>query len=197
MNTNQVQELREQVSGIIDHLGEEISSDSKAKLLEAIPKILLGGQSPCKVLGFPPEKLEDLYLVGYNFFYAGKYKDALKIFNVLRELDPDDERYSFAIAACYQLSKDYVNAASNYINCSQLDPTNPLPYFHLYDCFKKSNLLYSAFHSLIEARVFAEENPDYAELKEKITLELSAFTPIFEAYLKEEYRQSPEEGILE
>lgn len=195
MTNQEVKDLQDQLNGVIDNLDEEISPSARKKLLEVIPKILFEGRSPREVFGLTPEMLEEIYLYGYNFFYAGKYKEAVPVFNFLRQIDPYDPRYTFAVAACYQMQKDYLNATVNYIYCGQLDPLNPLSYFHLYDCFRKTDHLFSAYNALLEAQIFAEENPEYAALKEKIALELEGFKPIFEEHVREKYgKLSNEEG---
>lgn len=191
----QVKDLQDLVNGAIDQLGENVSPDARKKFLEIIPKIMIDGKSVPEAIGLSPEMMEELYIFAYNFFYAGKYKDAIPLFNFLRQVDPSDFRYTFALGACYQMMGDYLNATVNYISCSQLDPFNPLPYFHLYDCFKKSGHLFSAYHALYEAQIFAEENPEYEALKQKIALELEGFKLEFEAYIREKYGSASKEEL--
>lgn len=167
----EAKKLLESLEGV-----EEISDSARKFLADAIGKIKVDHEKPKDALGFTPYMIENIYRTGYKFFKGGKYDDAIAAFKFLRLLDISDFRYTFAIAACYQFLGDYKQAAFNYIFCTYLDRFNPLPRFYLYDCFSKLEYHTSAYRTLHEALAFAERDPHYVKLADKIKVELASAT---------------------
>lgn len=184
MNINEQKslgKLEEKVESSLGQLAIPLSSKEKQFLKEAMIKIEKDQISPREALGWTPEMIEVIYNHGYQLFYAGKYKEAIPVFSTLRELEPADPRYSFAIAACYHRDKDYLDAAANYILSHSLDPLEPLSCFYLYDCFMKANHPISALGAIQEALILAED-PKYRELKPKIELEYQHLKEFLKTY---------------
>lgn len=181
------EKVKQEVHDIIEKLGDKIPPKTAPMVEEVITKMRADNLLPKDALGFSPEVIEVIYQQGYNLFQSGKYKDALLIFTNLWQLDPTNSRYPFAIAACYHYSKDYLNAAANYIFYKYMDPLNPIPCFHLYDCYVKINEPISALYEIQEALVLSDKNPRYAQLKEKIQLEFIHFKKVLRDYLKDKY----------
>lgn len=122
-------------------------------------------------LKIQPEVIDKFYEHGYNLFQAGRYKEALRAFEVLHHLDISNASYIFSKAACYHYLKEYRLAAGNYLQCISLDAKNPLPYFYLSDCFR-NNTEYPAALCAISSVIYLTKNqPEYALLKEKAELE--------------------------
>lgn len=140
-------------------------------IAEAFAKMKVDNLLPKEALGFSPELMEVIYQHGYNLFHNGKYQDALNIFKILRQLDITDTRYSYAVASCYHYLHQYLDAAENYNLTKYMDPFNPLPCFHLYDCYMQANYPISALQALQEALVLANKSDEYKELKKKIEIE--------------------------
>jgi type III secretion system low calcium response chaperone LcrH/SycD len=170
---NELERARLEVRAAIEKRGDEIPPKARPLVEEAIAKMKVDNLLPKDVLGFSPAVMEVIYQQGYNLFQNGKYQDALIIFNTLRQLDITDTRYTFAIAACHHYSKQYLDAAANYLIYKYMDPFNPLPCFHLYDCYLKENYPMSALFAIQEAFILAENSPKDAGLKEKIQIELN------------------------
>jgi type III secretion system low calcium response chaperone LcrH/SycD len=183
-----LEKTKKEVHAIIENLGDSIPFKARPMIEEAIVKMKVENLLPKDVLGFTPEMMELVYKYGYNLFQSGKYQQAVTVFNTLRQLDITDPRYSFSIAACYHHMHQYLDAAANYIIYKYMDPLNPIPCFHLYDCYTKANYPISALAAIQEALILAERDPKYAGLKEKIQLE---FNRIKET-LKENFKDKQE-----
>ena len=183
--TKELENVKQEVREIIVKYGDQIPPKAAPLIEEAIAKIKVDKMAPKEVLAFPPPIMEMMYQQGYNFFQGGKYKDALAIFDVLRMLDLGDSRYTFAIAGCYHYSKEYLDAAANYMIYKVLNPLDPISSFHLYDCFMKANYPLSALFYIEEALILAEKDPKYSVLKGKIILEREHL----KGFLKKHYQQ--------
>jgi type III secretion system low calcium response chaperone LcrH/SycD len=164
----------------------EVMAKDKAKIPpqaaslieETLTRIELENLSLKDALGFSQDLIEEIYEHGYHLFQSGKYKEALPIFELLRQLDGMDPRYTFAMAASHHQIKNYSEAAGYYMLCEVLDSKNPLPYYHLYDCFTRINEPSLAAGALNAADRLAGENPQYADLKNKIEMELKHLASI-------------------
>jgi type III secretion system low calcium response chaperone LcrH/SycD len=177
--------LKKEIRASIEKLGGQIPPQVSSLVEEAIVKMNQENLLPKDALGFPPEVMEMIYQQGYNLFQNGKYQDALRIFDILRQLDISDTRYSFAIASCYHYQKQYLNAVASYMIYKYLDPLDPIASFHIYDCMMKANYPLSALMAIQEALVLAGRDPQYEGLKRKMLLELDHLKEILPPYLKE------------
>lgn len=178
-------EVKKLLDEVIAKQSDKIPPQALPLIKETFTKIFADHLSPKEAMGLTPEVMEVFYQQGYLFFQSGKFKEALQMFDFLRLLDVKDKRYTFAIAACYQYMKEYLNAAANYILYKTVDPFNPIPSFHLYDCFMGAHYPETALYYLEEARILTEEDPRYAGLKNKIELELG----IAKDLLKNRYQE--------
>lgn len=64
-----------------------------------------------------PQLAAELYYKGYNLYKAGKYGEAIDIFNKVLGYNIKNDQYQYAlylIAKCYQFQGDNINAASYY-----------------------------------------------------------------------------------
>ena len=68
--------------------------------------------------------------------------------------------------------KEYQNAIQAYTMCSVIDPTSPLPYYHISDCFIQMKDALSAMISLQMSLEKAGDRTEYAKLKERASLTL-------------------------
>lgn len=189
-HAEKLEKAKQEIRAVIEKQGDEIPLQARPLIEEAIAKMKVDNISPKDALGFTSQMMEVIYQHGYNLFQNGKYKDALIIFNFLRQLDFSDTRYTFAIAACYQYSKQYLDAAANYSIYKSMDPLNPIPCFHLYDCYLKADYPLSALLAIQEALALADRNPEYAGLKKKIQLELEHLETVLKSHLNEKQETS-------
>jgi type III secretion system low calcium response chaperone LcrH/SycD len=186
----ELKKVTQEVHSVIEKLGDSIPPQRRPMIEEAISKMMVDNKLPKDVLGFSPEIMEMIYQHGYNLFQNGKYQDALNVFNILRQLDNSSPRYTFAIAACHHYAKEYLDAAANYSIYKYMDPLNPIPSFHLYDCYMKTDHTMSALLAIQEALVLAERSPEYAGLKEKIQLEFEHLKNVLKSQLTQKYEAS-------
>jgi type III secretion system low calcium response chaperone LcrH/SycD len=150
---------------------KKLTPKQQKQLQDALQKLTQEKVPLKQVMGITPEIEETIYVAGYNLFQSGKYKEALKIFYSLVQLN-NTYRYNFAIAAAHQYAKEYTDAIGSYLICTQIEPENPVPFFHLYDCCMKSKNHLFAEVFLLNAIEMASKNPEYAKLKERAQLEL-------------------------
>jgi type III secretion system low calcium response chaperone LcrH/SycD len=169
---NEHEGLEEKVQHILDKIKNKISAQVYEQTFQAIIKMHKEKILPKDVLGFTKETLEEVYHYSYNLFQAGKYEEARVLFEWLRDIDTTDARFTFAIASCYHHQKKYEDAAAQYIICQYLNPEDPTPSFHLYDCFIKTNYLFSALSAIAESLVLIDRDPKYQFMKSKAELEL-------------------------
>lgn len=120
-----------------------------------------------KDLGLTPEMLNLLYEAAYHRYQEGKYNEACIIFSWLILLDAKNSTYYFGVASCYHRMKEYLKAINNYMLACAADPTNPMPFYHISDCYLKLNAPGNAICSLQMAITQAEDNPKYSKIKER------------------------------
>jgi len=169
-------QLKETIQQSVNKTNLNLSLPSKQKVEEALVNLLVKKQSPQQAFEITDDMMEQFYKQGYNLFKAGKYAEAVKIFDSLRYLNLGDVRYSLAMGACYHYLKDYEKAASNYIISKEFDTENPTPCFHLYDCYIKLNQPLLAVDALAEVIVKSQNLPEYKTMHEKALLEKENLT---------------------
>jgi len=165
-----INEIKQQIHAVM------AKGNTPPKAVHLIEETLLRMQeenlSAKEALGFSSELIDEIYDYGFHLFQSGKFKEALPVFFLLQQLDTADPRFIFAVAATHHHLKNYEEAAGHYMLYEILDSTNPLPYYHMYDCFTKLGDSYLAINALKVAKNLTENNPRYAELQGKIDLEL-------------------------
>jgi len=172
LNDNTAQ-IKEHIAQTLEMAKTKLPAKALPSLEEALNKALLEDKTAKEALGMPQSMVEEYYKIAYHLYKGGKFKEALEIFNYLRFLDGMDMRFTWAIAATNHLMKNYQVAAGNYILYESLDPTNPMAFYHLHDCFKKMGQSDLAMNALKTAKRLAENNPRYAELLGKLELEIT------------------------
>ncbi len=171
--TDEEKETQTLIRKSLDQVKDRVPPKFLPLMEEALLKIELEGLTPAEAVGIPQDMIEEMYTNGYHFFQSGKFKEALAIFNFITQLvDGTDPRFTFAIAAAHHHLKNYNEAAGYYMLYEMIHPENPLPYYHLYDCFKNLGNKELALAALITAQKIAGDDPINAALKAKIELEL-------------------------
>lgn len=155
----------------VNELGSEIPSKIKKDIYDLMDKLYKKEIPAKEVFHISPELESELYNYGYQLFQSGKYKLALGIFSFLRRMDPSDFKSTFAIAACHQHLHQFTEAAANYLICHSIDPPNPIPCFHLYDCFMQLHFPLTAWKHLEMVILLTEKEPGYSQLYERAILE--------------------------
>lgn len=172
--TTQTIDPKSEVQMALEAVGSKVPAGAKPLIAEALLRMEKEDLTAMEVLDLSPEIIEEIYQYGYFLFQAGKYKQALPVFNSLKLLDPKEPRYIFCGAACHHHLGHYLEAAGHYMIYSMFDNENPLPFLHMYDCFKKAGHKDLAHNALRRAAALAEKHGRYKEIKERVVLELAS-----------------------
>lgn len=158
--------------------------DDQDKMEKAVRSVLTG-ESPIYVaLGIPEKTMKEFYALGNRLYKAGKYEDAIVFFIALQQKDIKNPLYSFCVAACYHQMKNYELAAGYYFGTLILNPSDPTPSFHMYDCFLKLNDINSAIGALEMVIERAQKDPRYSILQVKAEMNLRALRQLLEDKVK-------------
>ena len=114
-------------------------------------------------------KLEEFYMIGYNNYKAGRFKEAAPFFHILIYARPKEAKFMMAIAACYHMMKDYQQATGWYTLTTFLDPKDPRPYYHIADCWLKVGEPMAAFLALETGMDVAAKSEKYNSLRDRMS----------------------------
>lgn len=150
------------------------SEKDKKMYEEALKKMMLQAVPIDQVAGITSEMKGSLYAYAYRLYSTGKYKEALMIFSMLSILDGKNPAYPFGVGACHHMLKQYQDAMNAYVASYYLDLNNPLPFYHISDCYLKLNKPDYAAFSLGMVINIAGKEPKYAQIKERAQLTQSS-----------------------
>lgn len=160
-----------QVKKAVDKVGEAIKKSDESKNVNTLAQeFMKKGHMPKDVLNLSDREVEGLYAQAYNFYQTGRYKDAIQIFRLLIMLNAYEAKYVLGLGACLHMMKEFKNAIDTYTLCAILDPENPIPYYHMSDCFLEMKDSYSAVVALEMAIKRAGSKPEYQVLKDRSTM---------------------------
>lgn len=146
-------------------------AEKRQKTIDRIKKWVYEGILPSgEELGITKEIKDNLYAFGYRLYSLGKYKDASIVFNWLSLFDTANYNYHFALASSFHMLKQYEDAIQAYIVTIGLDFNNPLPSFHMADCYIKIKNPELASYCLDLAMLQAGNNPQFKSVKERAAL---------------------------
>ncbi len=150
---------------------EESALDKGNLIAQCIQKNVIN----LETLNLAPEDIKKLYEKAYQFYSAGKYKEAKALFATVLAFGQTDFNFIYGFATTCFMLKEYGLAAESYLQSSLVEPANPFPYFYAADCYLQQADLESARLALgmvIQRSVTAE----YQELKNRAQLTLDALT---------------------
>ncbi len=113
---------------------EDVDPAAEAELTAALEQVLVDGKPLWQVCGWTADQVEGVYSIGYHYYEAGAYEEALKVFKPLVMLNSADVRSWMALGATSQMMNDYTSALESFGYASLLDPQNPKPFFHAMEC---------------------------------------------------------------
>lgn len=164
--------IREQIRAEVEkQFPPDVDEKYKKQLEDISYKVLAQGMTRAEAMGLDQAKIEIAYADAYTKFRSGKYKEAIQIFGSLANICPEDARFPFAAAACYHHQKKYEEAAGYYLICTRIEPDNPIPYFHLFDCFMQQDQLETAWWMIHCTINLSGDDPLFAEMKTRAELE--------------------------
>lgn len=151
-----------------DDIGEfKISKKVRTKLKnkKLVLKQLSEGVSAQEILGFSDETMAKFYGAAYRLFEHHRYQEAANAFLFLVTLNPYNHDYWVGMGMCAQLTKDFESAIDAYEMAAICRIDSPVPYFYLAKCLFSLHDRESALQALDLAIEYAEEHPEYRELK--------------------------------
>lgn len=180
-------EMREYINNKMETLKGTLSPKEFKLQEEALVKIVEEGVPVYEVVGLSKESLEYMYSYAYNQYNGGKYDEARNTFFMLDFLNPDDIRFKYSIAACCHMKKELYEAIGMYMKCSLIDPSNPVYFWHIADCYKQLN---KKVFSLLNLRLcirYCKQNPGFARLQMRAENEFL----FLEKEVEEELKENP------
>lgn len=166
--------LREEIQEIMNKRDRPLPPKTREMIEEAALELYeKGDKLPKDVFQITDSQMETIYNYGYQLFQSGKYKDASQFFNFLRTMNPLEYKYWFGSAACHHSLQDFGKAQGEYGVCTLMEPENPIPYFHIYDCHMQQQNPLAAYYALKDLVECARDQTAYSMLKERALMELS------------------------
>lgn len=160
-------QVKKAVEQIADHIKDNTKKQSNQNVDKLASDFMDNGHMPKDIMNLSDQQMEGLYAQAYNFYQTGRYKESIQIFRLLIMLNANDIKYSMGLGACLHMMKDYKNAAQTYTLCSILDANDPIPYYHMSDCFLGMKDPYSAIVALEMAIKRAGDRPEFKTLKDR------------------------------
>lgn len=153
-----------------DDLGEfKISKRVREKLKnkKLLKKELAAGKNAQQILGFSNETMAKFYKAAYRLFENRRFSDAANAFLFLVTLNPYNHDYWLGLGMSTQMCGDYDSAVDAYEMAAINDIESPIPYFYLAKCLFAMHDRESALQALSLALEYANDLPEYAELKKQ------------------------------
>lgn len=153
-----------------DELGEfKISKKIKEKLKDHsyLKKEFAKGKTAQQILEFSNETMAKFYKAAYQLFEHRKYADAANAFMFLVTLNPYNHDYWLGLGMATQLQGDFEAAIDAYEIAAMYEIENPVPYFYLAKCLFAIHDRESALQALELALEYADNKPEYTELKKQ------------------------------
>ncbi|QLH36296.1 MAG: SycD/LcrH family type III secretion system chaperone [Parachlamydiaceae bacterium] len=145
-------------------------SGKEKKEFESVDEFLKEKFKPKDILQLNDRQLEALYAQAYNLYQTGRFNDALQIFHMLTTIEANQAKYVLGLAACHHMMKNYQSAIDTYLVQSILEPENPIPFYHMSDCYLAMKDPYSALMVLDMTVKKAGNKPEFKTLKDRATL---------------------------
>jgi type III secretion system low calcium response chaperone LcrH/SycD len=162
--------MMEEEKPSLDEFNEEapIQAWKPAKETEEIALAIIKDVLPVE-LRANEKTFEECYQKACNLYKTGRYNEALPYLHMLNIGNAKEPRYMMAIAACFHMLKNFQEAAQYYILCGFLSEENPIPFYHLADCYNKLGKPVPALVALNMAHKRCID-VKYSSLKDRIVL---------------------------
>lgn len=113
-----------------EELNDAMDDETLEQLLEAIES----GATLKDLRGLPDNVMDDVYSLAYDFYNLGRLNDAESLFRFLCIHDFYNSEYPLALAAVYQLKKNYHKAFDFYALAYSLNYDDLRPMFYAGQC---------------------------------------------------------------
>lgn len=166
----------------VEEIGKKIAKNETIDYAKIEREMAQRAKTPQEMWGLTDPMVEGIYAQAYRLYNTGKYKDASQLFRLLVMLNPTESKFILGLGACFHLLKEYKSAVETYGVCAAVDPDNPVPFYHLSDCFIQMKDPSSALISLEMAVKRAGDKAEFSTLKDRALLTMES--------LKKEIKES-------
>jgi type III secretion system low calcium response chaperone LcrH/SycD len=142
----------------------------KEALVRHLRDEYLAGHPMRETLHVADYQLEQVYAIAYRQYQAGDYKKAADTFQYLLFFDDQRYKYVLGFAASLHKLKQYSGALAAYQLAAVQMPLDPVPMFHMADCYIHSGHPDKAATCLEMVIRMATRDSRYAELAERARL---------------------------
>lgn len=163
---------KEMIDSALEKVGSSLSQEKKEEFRSFFLNVIEKKMQPKEALDFSKEDMEWLYSYAYQLFSTGKYKEASTPLALLNLLEPNNHKYAFALGSCFQKLKKYQEAIDVYTIAAVLKLNDPMAFYHMSDCHVNLQNIPSALFCLKSAGAICVDNPEFANLKERIDLSI-------------------------
>lgn len=149
-----------------DLLKPETFQEHKEELLAYFRK----GGTWHALLGYTDEVMEGYYAKAYALYQGADYQNANTAFFYLTTLNPYEYRYWMGLGLTQQRQGSYEEALVSYTCAEAVDPTHPMPHFHLAQCYHALQGNEPALKEIEEVLALTAEKAEaYADLRKQAT----------------------------
>jgi secretion system chaperone SscA len=131
---------------------------------EVLQKFTANGRTFRDFTQLTPESMEVIYMVAYNQYNAGKFKEAESVFKLLSMLNHFERKYWKGLGAAREARHDFEGALQVYGYLGVMDIHDPYPPFHAAKCFVALGKAAEAEAGLRAAVFNSENKPEHAAL---------------------------------
>ena len=146
---------------------KDVTAETSELLKTMLEKMFTENYTIKDLQGLTDEQIESVYSLGYNFYRAGNYKDAAKIFHYLCLEDHLEKKYWIALGAAEQMEKNYSGAVKAYAYASMLDLKDPRPQLHAAECYIALKDKENAISALTAVLEFCPDVPEKKSYRDR------------------------------
>lgn len=161
------EDCRKMIEEVTGEASKKLSKEQLSMLREILEDLYLKGKSLAEALNLNEQNLEDIYRMAYAAYNSGQYLEAKNLFVFLTLMDRENPRFFFGAGASYHMLKDYSNAIAFYTCVTWIDLLNPLPWYHLGDCYIHQNLKNEAAQAFNNVITRTKSNPAYEKIRSR------------------------------
>jgi len=130
------------------------------QMVKFINSMLSDGVTLREAKGITDEELETVYAMGVDYYKAGNYVEARKIFRFLAIMHHTSSRFWTALGSVDQATKKYDNAIKAYQVAAFFDLHYPNPQYNAAVCFRAKGDLVNARRALRSLEMFAPKDTE-------------------------------------
>ncbi len=153
-------------------VGATVKGKEEPPFKAIMDRVSKEGKAPKDVLGLTDAMIEGIYGQAYRLYNTGKYQDASRIFRLLLMINASEPKYAMGFAACFHMAKEYKAAVDAYMLAANLDPGNPIPFFHASDCYIQLKDPVSATVALQMVVKRSGDKPEYKTIKDRAVMSI-------------------------